>query len=155
MQQQNLPRGSALHSRTPNDQIEVQAHWVGFMDARMRRNTFASGSSMEYKRTPMMHHEPDRRTSLSTYFSIESFLLLAFVTASLLVLPLILPPLPPPPSMLLLLPIGLLVVLLILAFMPSDIRNIASSYFSWNEEEYSSLELMLGEFNAWILNSSN
>ncbi|THU66776.1 hypothetical protein C4D60_Mb05t17780 [Musa balbisiana] len=143
MQQQNLPRGSALHSRTPNDQIEVQAHWVGFMDARMRRNTFASGSSMEYKRTPM-HHEPDRRTSPSTYFSIESFLLLAFVTASLLVLPLILPPLPPPPSMLLLLPIGLLVVLLILAFMPSDIRNIASSHL--NEEEYSSLELMLGEF---------
>ncbi|URE08098.1 hypothetical protein MUK42_18535 [Musa troglodytarum] len=97
------------------------------MEARMRRNTFASGSSMEHKRTPM-HHEPDRRTSPSTYFSIESFLLLAFVTASLLILPLILPPLPPPPPMLLLLPIGLLVVLLILAFMPSDIRNIASSY---------------------------
>ncbi|KAH7681176.1 hypothetical protein IHE45_05G042900 [Dioscorea alata] len=61
-----------------------------------------------------------------TYFSIESFLLLVCLTASLLILPLVLPPLPPPPLMLLLLPIGILLVLLLLGLMPSDVRDITS-----------------------------
>ncbi|CAL5417161.1 unnamed protein product [Camellia sinensis] len=61
-------------------------------------------------------------------FSIESSLLLVCLTASLLILPLILPPLPPPPFMLLLLPIGILAVLMILAFMPSsDVRHITTT----------------------------
>ncbi|GAB2294206.1 hypothetical protein Dimus_028424 [Dionaea muscipula] len=60
------------------------------------------------------------------YFSLESLILLMCLTASLLILPLILPPLPPPPSMLLLLPIGILAVLAVLAFMPCKVRNIAA-----------------------------
>ncbi|KAL1196589.1 Protein AUXIN-REGULATED GENE INVOLVED IN ORGAN SIZE [Cardamine amara subsp. amara] len=38
-------------------------------------------------------------------FSLESLVLLVGLTASLLILPLVLPPLPPPPFMLLLIPI--------------------------------------------------
>lgn len=60
-----------------------------------------------------------------SYFSVESMVLLVCLTASLLILPVILPPLPPPPLMLLLLPIGMLGVLLTLAFMPSS--SFASS----------------------------
>ena len=37
------------------------------------------------------------------------------------------PPLPPPPSLLLLVPVGLMAVLVALAFVPSDSRSIASS----------------------------
>ncbi|GFY81220.1 hypothetical protein Acr_01g0010290 [Actinidia rufa] len=55
-----------------------------------------------------------------SYFSVESLLVLICLTASLLILPLILPPLPPPPFMLLLLPIGILALLMILVFMPAD-----------------------------------
>lgn len=69
-----------------------------------------------------------RKSFPANYFSVESFLVLLCLTVSLLILPLILPPLPPPPTLLLLLPIGLLAVLVVLAFMPSDVRNIASSY---------------------------
>ena len=69
-----------------------------------------------------------RKSFPSNYFSVESFLVLLCLTVSLLILPLILPPLPPPPVLLLLLPIGLLVLLMVLAFMPYDVRDIASSY---------------------------
>lgn len=48
------------------------------------------------------------------------FLLLLGVTASLVILPLVLPPLPPPPSMLMLVPVAMLLVLLALAFMPTS-----------------------------------
>ncbi|KAK3142511.1 hypothetical protein QOZ80_4BG0347470 [Eleusine coracana subsp. coracana] len=48
------------------------------------------------------------------------FLLLLGVTASLVILPLVLPPLPPPPSMLMLVPVAMLLVLLVLAFMPTS-----------------------------------
>lgn len=54
-------------------------------------------------------------TSFSNYFSIKSLAVLACITICLLVLPLVLPPLAPPPSLLLLVPIGILLVLLILA----------------------------------------
>lgn len=64
-------------------------------------------------------------------FSLESLLLLIGLTASLLILPLILPPLPPPPLMLLMLPICILAVLMILAFMPTNARRqVAHSYIS-------------------------
>lgn len=54
---------------------------------------------------------------------------LVCLAASLLILPLILPPLPPPPLLLLLLlPIGILGMLMVLAFMPSnDTKDITSS----------------------------
>jgi hypothetical protein len=48
------------------------------------------------------------------------FLLFLGVTASLVILPLVLPPLPPPPSMLMLVPVAMLLVLLALAFMPTS-----------------------------------
>ncbi|CAN8254172.1 unnamed protein product [Cochlearia groenlandica] len=56
-------------------------------------------------------------------FSLESLFLLVGLTASLLILPLVLPPLPPPPFMLLLIPIGIMVLLVVLAFMPSSSCN--------------------------------
>ncbi|KAG6422907.1 hypothetical protein SASPL_113289 [Salvia splendens] len=53
------------------------------------------------------------------YFTLESVVLLACLTVSLLILPLVLPPLPPPPFLLLLLlPIFILGLLMFLAFMP-------------------------------------
>lgn len=64
----------------------------------------------------------------ASYFSVESLLVLVMLTASLLILPVILPPLPPPPFLLLLLPIGIIILLMILAFTPSDARDISSSY---------------------------
>ncbi|KAJ1275153.1 hypothetical protein BS78_05G114400 [Paspalum vaginatum] len=70
----------------------------------------------------------DRKVIASTYFSIGAFLVLACLAVSLLILPLVLPPLPPPPSLLLWLPVGLLLLLIVLAFMPTDVRSMASSY---------------------------
>ena len=70
----------------------------------------------------------DRKVIASTYFSIGAFLVLACLTVSLLILPLVLPPLPPPPSLLLWLPVALLILLIVLAFMPTDVKSMASSY---------------------------
>ncbi|ERN18453.1 hypothetical protein AMTRI_Chr01g104910 [Amborella trichopoda] len=61
------------------------------------------------------------------YFSLGSMVVLLGLTASLVVLPLVLPPLPPPPFMLLLLPVGILMVLLFFALSSSDITNIIVS----------------------------
>ncbi|KAF6990207.1 hypothetical protein CFC21_007437 [Triticum aestivum] len=61
------------------------------------------------------------------YFTAELAVLFLCLTALLVFLPLVLPPLPPPPSLLLLVPVGLMAVLLALAFVPSDSRSIASS----------------------------
>ncbi|KAG2556583.1 ARGOS-like protein [Panicum virgatum] len=69
----------------------------------------------------------DRKVIASTYFSIGAFLVLACLTVSLLILPLVLPPLPPPP-LLLWLPVALLILLIVLAFMPTDVKSMASSY---------------------------
>ncbi|KAL8214167.1 hypothetical protein R6Q57_003616 [Mikania cordata] len=57
--------------------------------------------------------------SRSCCFSVESVVLLVGLTASLLILPIVLPPLPPPPQMMLLLPILILGGLMLFAFMPS------------------------------------
>ncbi|KAL8260127.1 hypothetical protein R6Q59_028080 [Mikania micrantha] len=57
--------------------------------------------------------------SRSSCFSVESVVLLVGLTASLLILPIVLPPLPPPPQMMLLLPILILGGLMLFAFMPS------------------------------------
>lgn len=62
------------------------------------------------------------------YFTVESLLLLVCLTATLLILPLILPPLPPPPSLLLLVPICILVLLMFLAFTPSNVRDSNYTY---------------------------
>ncbi|KAJ0035760.1 hypothetical protein Pint_26474 [Pistacia integerrima] len=81
---------------------------------------------MEYHRS--YSQGTSRRLLPANYYSLESLLLLICLTASLLILPLILPPLPPPPFMLLLLPIGILAVLMVLAFMPSNVRDITYTY---------------------------
>ncbi|KAM7279838.1 hypothetical protein ACFE04_006972 [Oxalis oulophora] len=68
------------------------------------------------------------KKSRSSYFGLESLLLLVLLAASLLILPLVLPPLPPPPFMFLLIPIGILVLLMVIAFMPSNVKDGAYTY---------------------------
>lgn len=82
----------------------------------------------EYRRTLSHGRGSGRRLLPASYFSLESLLLLICLTATLLILPLMLPPLPPPPFMLLLLPIGILAVLMILAFMPPNVRDLTYTY---------------------------
>ncbi|KAL9233138.1 hypothetical protein vseg_008170 [Gypsophila vaccaria] len=69
-----------------------------------------------------------KKSKRGSYFGLESMLLLVCLTASLLFLPLILPPLPPPPFLLLLLPIAIFGVLMMLAFMPSNVRDLTYTY---------------------------
>ncbi|XP_066315538.1 uncharacterized protein [Miscanthus floridulus] len=57
------------------------------------------------------------------YFTAELVLAFLFVAVSLAFLPLVLPPLSPPPFLLLLVPVGLLAVLLALAFVPLDAHS--------------------------------
>ncbi|XP_062208686.1 uncharacterized protein LOC133910191 [Phragmites australis] len=57
------------------------------------------------------------------YFSVELVIVLLFVAASLVFLPLVLPPLSPPPFLLLLVPVGLLAVLVAMAFVPLDAQS--------------------------------
>ncbi|RWW18501.1 hypothetical protein BHE74_00051327 [Ensete ventricosum] len=115
-------------SGVPDDQIHRQrAHRGGFMEGRTRRSRPAMASNTYRRRSPPQASELGA-PPFAAYFTVESLLLLLFLTASLLILPLVLPPLPPPPSLLLLLPVALLGVLVFLAFMPSDVRKIASSY---------------------------
>lgn len=86
------------------------------------------GKKIEYQRSLSHGKWSNRRLLAASYFGLESLLLLVCLTASLLILPLILPPLPPPPFMLLLLPIGILAVLMVLAFTPSNVRDITYTY---------------------------
>eukprot|EP00249_Psilotum_nudum_P021740 c28225_g1_i2 orf=1023-1391(-) len=55
------------------------------------------------------------------YFNYSSLLLLCCLTALVLVLPLILPPLPPPPCVLMFIPVGILIMLMVLAISPSAV----------------------------------
>ncbi|XP_062228021.1 ARGOS-like protein [Phragmites australis] len=57
------------------------------------------------------------------YYTAELVMALLFVAASLVFLPLVLPPLSPPPFLLLLVPVGLLAVLVALAFVPLDAQS--------------------------------
>ncbi|KAJ3681412.1 hypothetical protein LUZ60_015901 [Juncus effusus] len=70
--------------------------------------------------------EATKAKSPDGYFTAESLFLLACLTVSLLFLPLMLPPLPPPPSFLLIVPIGIMMLLVFMAFMPSNVRDIAT-----------------------------
>ncbi|XXG89540.1 hypothetical protein AAC387_Pa12g1518 [Persea americana] len=101
--------------------------WVGVMEREGRRAYLVDDERRDHR--PLTRAN-SRKSFPSSYFSVESILVLLCLTVSLLLLPLILPPLPPPPLLLLLLPIGILFVLLILAFIPSDVRNITTSYAS-------------------------
>ncbi|OEL36701.1 hypothetical protein BAE44_0002280 [Dichanthelium oligosanthes] len=57
------------------------------------------------------------------YFTAELVMAFLFVAVSLALLPLVLPPLSPPPFLLLLVPVGLLAVLVALAFVPLDAQS--------------------------------
>lgn len=84
------------------------------------------GKRIEYRRSLSLQ---GKRVFCANYLSFEGLFLLVCLTASLLLLPIILPPLPPPPFMLLLLlPICILALLLILAFMPSNSRDMTYTY---------------------------
>ncbi|KAL9302737.1 ARGOS-like protein [Arabidopsis thaliana] len=126
-------------SSLQNDIINIQDHYSlnNNMDVRgdhNRKNTSFRGSApapimgkQELFRTLSSQNSPRRLISAS-YFSLESMVVLVGLTASLLILPLILPPLPPPPFMLLLIPIGIMVLLMVLAFMPSsNSKHVSSS----------------------------
>ncbi|KAL2979535.1 hypothetical protein AAZX31_13G177600 [Glycine max] len=54
------------------------------------------------------------------FFSAVSILILVAVIALMVVLPLMLPPLPPPPLVLLFFPVGIMAVLMLLAFVLSE-----------------------------------
>ncbi|KAF8101268.1 hypothetical protein N665_0208s0053 [Sinapis alba] len=81
-------------------------------------------SRQEYIRTfSSSQSSRPRKLVTTSYFSLESMVVLVGLTASLLILPLILPPLPPPPFMLLLVPIGIMFLLMVLALVPSSSYN--------------------------------
>ncbi|KAF5733958.1 Auxin-regulatedinvolved in organ size [Tripterygium wilfordii] len=138
-------------SRLPRGIINLQEHCSssGIMDVRSRNVSMATNTKKNSSTNHHHHHHyhphvigekkfelhrtlssqgSGKRLIPASYFSLESLVLLICLTASLLILPLILPPLPPPPLMLLLVPIGILVVLMILAFMPSNVRDITYAY---------------------------
>ncbi|CAN6485979.1 unnamed protein product [Victoria cruziana] len=66
----------------------------------------------------------DKKAWMFRYFGSGSFMILLGLTASLVLLPLVLPPLPPPPLMLLLVPVAILAVLLFLALAPSHVNHL-------------------------------
>ncbi|KAL3828418.1 hypothetical protein ACJIZ3_017220 [Penstemon smallii] len=92
----------------------------------LTRKSGMEGRKLDYSRS--FGHGSKR---ILRYFTLESLFLLFCLTVSLLILPLILPPLPPPPFMLLLLPICILGLLMILAFMPSNVREASSSTYTY------------------------
>ncbi|GFZ10620.1 ARGOS-like protein [Actinidia rufa] len=95
---------------------------------KMNPTPLVQGKKVEYGRSYVQGQSRRMFSPRSSYFSVQSLLVLVCLAVSLLILPLILPPLPPPPLMLLLLPIGILAVLMILAFMPSNLRDITNAY---------------------------
>ncbi|KAJ4871887.1 ARGOS-like protein [Raphanus sativus] len=119
-----------------NDTVSIQDHTQSHIKNRntmdMRRDnrkdmTFRGPtqapqmmSKQEYFQALSSQNSTRRLITKSSYFSLESMVVLVGLTASLLFLPLILPPLPPPPSMLLLIPIVIMVLLMVLALMPSS-----------------------------------
>lgn len=133
------PVAESRPSEGPLINLQDQYLGSGIMEGRGRRSSaplqierknpipLAEGKKMECNRSPLSR-ENSRRLIPASYFSLESLLLLICLTASLVILPLILPPLPPPPFMLLLLPIGILAVLMILAFMPYNVRDLTYTY---------------------------
>ena len=74
-------------------------------------------------RRPPQGTVPPPQQPPAGYFTAELLLAFVFVAVSLAFLPLVLPPLSPPPSLLLLVPVGLLAVLLALAFVPLDAHS--------------------------------
>lgn len=98
-------------------------------DSTNRISYYAAAAAAQHRRKieytrSLSQGSPRRLVPAASYLGV-----LLCLAASLLILPLVLPPLPPPPLMLLLLlPIGILGMLMVLAFMPSnDTKEITSS----------------------------
>ncbi|KAJ0255566.1 auxin-regulated protein [Hirschfeldia incana] len=111
-----------MNRKTPasqNDIINIQERYSNNRkNIDFRRPPVPENSSRyELRRT---FSSQKRLMIPANYFSLETLVILVGLTASLLILPLVLPPLPPPPFMLLLVPIGIMVLLIVLAFMPSS-----------------------------------
>ncbi|KAK4374222.1 hypothetical protein RND71_004899 [Anisodus tanguticus] len=108
--------------------MEHHQYFSNIMDLKTMNSAAVpmEGKKIDYNRLFSQGHS--KKMLSMSYFSLESLILLLCLTASLLLLPLILPPLPPPPFMLLLVPVFILLVLMILAFMPSNVRNVSYSY---------------------------
>ncbi|CAA7400403.1 unnamed protein product [Spirodela intermedia] len=83
-----------------------------------------AGSSAASERLRRRSNAP--RASADGLFSASSMAAFLCLTASLILLPLVLPALPPPPLPLLLVPVGIIAVLLLLALMPSDVHDVAA-----------------------------
>ncbi|KAL6523278.1 hypothetical protein OROGR_016881 [Orobanche gracilis] len=79
----------------------------------------------------LRHHRNQLRKPLKIFSmfrhldNVKAVVLMILFTASLLVLPLVLPPLPPPPMMLLLIPVAIMAVLVFLAVTPPQLPNVA------------------------------
>ncbi|KAE9616290.1 hypothetical protein Lal_00017495 [Lupinus albus] len=63
-------------------------------------------------------------------FTLGTVFIMAALTASMVVLPLVLPPLPPPPLALLFFPVGIMAALMLLAFSPSQASGNVVVYSS-------------------------
>ncbi|ESQ44094.1 hypothetical protein EUTSA_v10006308mg [Eutrema salsugineum] len=112
-----------------NDIINIQDRYSNNLVMDVGRNNRKNVNFRRPTTTATESNKQELRRTFSSqkrlmipanYFSLESLVLLVGLTASLLILPLVLPPLPPPPFMLLLIPIGIMVLLVVLAFMPSS-----------------------------------
>ncbi|XP_031108228.1 ARGOS-like protein [Ipomoea triloba] len=114
------------HHQYLNSVMDMKTKTTAAAIPRKNGVPFAEAKKVEYRRS--LSQGAGKRMFSMSYFSLESFLLLIGLTASLLLLPLILPPLPPPPLMLLLVPICILVVLMMLAFTPSKVRDMTYTY---------------------------
>lgn len=121
-----LPRGIINLQDRSSSIMDVRARRITANNHRSPPNTSAEKKKIEYNRS--LSQGSTRRLLTTSHFSLASLLLLMCITASLLILPLVLAPLPPPSFMLLLLPIGILVLLIIFAFMPSNARDITFAY---------------------------
>ncbi|WZY82354.1 hypothetical protein YC2023_028738 [Brassica napus] len=100
-----------------NDNVSIQDHTSSNIK---NRNT------MDMRREDMTFRGPTQAQMMSKQEYLQT---LSSQNTSLLFLPLILPPLPPPPFMLLLVPIGIMVLLMVLALMPSsNAKHVTGTY---------------------------
>ncbi|XP_022974015.1 ARGOS-like protein [Cucurbita maxima] len=125
--------------RSMHHHHNLHPHHYYFLHAADSKPAFPSSNTTPYDAAPQEQRMLEYTRSLSqgtarrlvpaaTYLAV-----LVCLAASLLILPLILPPLPPPPLMLLLLlPIGIMGMLMVLAFMPSNhAKDITSSHTTY------------------------
>ncbi|RCV28488.1 hypothetical protein SEVIR_5G413700v4 [Setaria viridis] len=100
--------------------------------AARRSGAYRKGAAMHPEHKQQMQQRRPQGTAASRgqgpvtppgYFTAELVLAFLFVAVSLAFLPLVLPPLSPPPLLLLVVPVGLLAVLVALAFVPLDAQS--------------------------------